>query len=253
MIEVHSLSKRYHQHLVVDDVSLSIAEGGLTVIIGPNGAGKSTLLSLMSRLLEPSEGRVSIDGLDVQATDNKKLAKTLAVLRQDNHLPVRLTVRDLVSFGRFPHSAGRLTQADHDVVDRAISYLNLSPLVDRYMDEISGGERQRAFIAMVLSQNTRYVFLDEPLNGLDMKQAAAMMGVIRRAADELGKTVVMVLHDINFASCYADQIIAMRKGQVALQGAPSDVVRADILSELYDTPVEIHTVGSSRICLYYHA
>ncbi|WP_268595839.1 ATP-binding cassette domain-containing protein, partial [Escherichia coli] len=141
--------------------------------------------------------------------------RRLAILRQDNHLPLRLTVRDLVAFGRYPHTGGRLTLDDKVHIDRAIAYLELEPLADRYLDEMSGGQRQRAFVAMVLCQDTRYVLLDEPLNSLDMKHAVAMMGTLRRAADELGKTVVLVLHDINFASAYADRIVAMKAGRVA--------------------------------------
>ena len=119
-------------------------------------------------------------------------------------------MRDLVAFGRYPHTGGRLTLDDKAHIDRAIAYLELEPLADRYLDEMSGGQRQRAFVAMVLCQDTRYLLLDEPLNSLDMKHAVAMMGTLRRAADELGKTVVLGLHDINFASAYADRIVARK-------------------------------------------
>ena len=174
----------------------------------------------------------------------------LAILRQDNHLPLRLTVRDLVAFGRYPHSGGRLTLADKEHVDRAIDYLELEPLADRYLDEMSGGQRQRAFVAMVLCQDTRYVLLDEPLNSLDMKHAVAMMGTLRRAADELGKTVVLVLHDINFASCYADRIVALKQGRVACQGTPEELVRTEVLSGLYTLPIAVHEIDGRRICVY---
>ena len=220
MIDIQSVSKRYGDSVVVDGVTLALPAGGVTAIIGPNGAGKSTLLSMISRLLPLSEGRVLVEGLDVARADSRELARRLAILRQDNHLPLRLTVRDLVAFGRYPHSGGRLTLADKEHVDRAIDYLELEPLADRYLDEMSGGQRQRAFVAMVLCQDTRYVLLDEPLNSLDMKHAVAMMGTLRRAADELGKTVVLVLHDINFASCYADRIVALKQGRVACQERP---------------------------------
>ena len=219
MIDIQNVSKRYGDSVVVDGVTLALPAGGVTAIIGPNGAGKSTLLSMISRLLPLSEGRVLVEGLDVARADSRELARRLAILRQDNHLPLRLTVRDLVAFGRYPHSGGRLTLQDKEHVDRAIDYLELEPLADRYLDEMSGGQRQRAFVAMVLCQDTRYVLLDEPLNSLDMKHAVAMMGTLRRAADELGKTVVLVLHDINFASCYADRIVALKQGRVACQGA----------------------------------
>ena len=250
MIDIQNVSKRYGDSVVVDGVTLALPAGGVTAIIGPNGAGKSTLLSMISRLLPLSEGRVLVEGLDVARADSRELARRLAILRQDNHLPLRLTVRDLVAFGRYPHSGGRLTLADKEHVDRAIDYLELEPLADRYLDEMSGGQRQRAFVAMVLCQDTRYVLLDEPLNSLDMKHAVAMMGTLRRAADELGKTVVLVLHDINFASCYADRIVALKQGRVACQGAPEELVRAEVLSGLYALPIAVHEIDGRRICVY---
>lgn len=148
-------------------------------------------------------------------------------------------------------AAAWLTLQDKEHVDRAIDYLELEPLADRYLDEMSGGQRQRAFVAMVLCQDTRYVLLDEPLNSLDMKHAVAMMGTLRRAADELGKTVVLVLHDINFASCYADRIVALKQGRVACQGAPAELVRAEVLSALYALPIAVHEIDGRRICVYY--
>ena len=251
MIDIQNVSKRYGDSVVVDGVTLALPAGGVTAIIGPNGAGKSTLLSMISRLLPLSEGRVLVECLDVARADSRELARRLAILRQDNHLPLRLTVRDLVAFGRYPHSGGRLTLQDKEHVDRAIDYLELEPLADRYLDEMSGGQRQRAFVAMVLCQDTRYVLLDEPLNSLDMKHAVAMMGTLRRAADELGKTVVLVLHDINFASCYADRIVALKQGRVACQGAPAELVRAEVLSALYALPIAVHEIDGRRICVYY--
>ena len=250
MIDIQNVSKRYGDSVVVDGVTLALPAGGVTAIIGPNGAGKSTLLSMISRLLPLSEGRVLVEGLDVARADSRELARRLAILRQDNHLPLRLTVRDLVAFGRYPHSGGRLTLADKEHVDRAIDYLELEPLADRYLDEMSGGQRQRAFVAMVLCQDTRYVLLDEPLNSLDMKHAVAMMGTLRRAADELGKTVVLVLHDINFASCYADRIVALKQGRVACQGTPEELVRTEVLSGLYTLPIAVHEIDGRRICVY---
>ncbi|EWM45419.1 ATP-binding cassette domain-containing protein [Bordetella holmesii] len=251
MIELRSLSKRYGQSVVVDDVNLVLLDAGITAIVGPNGAGKSTLLSMVSRLLPVSGGQVLIDGLDVARSDSRELARRLAILRQDNHLPLQLTVRDLAAFGRYPHTGGRLTIEDRKHIDRAISYLDLEPLAGRFLDEMSGGQRQRAFVAMVLCQDTRYVLLDESLNNLDMKHAVAMMRILRRAADELGKTVVIVLHDLNFASAYADHIVAMCQGNVAYQGNPEQIIRSEILSQLYALPIAVHELDGQRICVYY--
>jgi iron complex transport system ATP-binding protein len=163
---------------VVDGVTLSLPKGGITSIIGPNGAGKSTLLSMVSRLMSMDKGSVSVDGLDVTRTPSDVLARRLSILRQENHMTARLTVHDLVSFGRYPHSRGRLTAEDKVHIDQAISYLNLGDLSHRFLDELSGGQRQRAFVAMVLCQDTDYVLLDEPLNNLDMKHAMAMMKLL---------------------------------------------------------------------------
>ena len=253
MIETQGLSKKYQDTLVVDGVSLQISKGGLTAIIGPNSAGKSTLLSMISRLTPMSAGSVEIDGLDVTRTPSAVLAKRLAILRQHNESTLRLTVRDLVAFGRFPHSGGRLTAVDQEHIDHAIHYLDLEPYQQRHLDELSGGQRQRAYVAMVLCQDTDYVLLDEPLNNIDIHHAVSMMQLLRRAADEKGKTVIVVLHDINFASCYADHIIAMRRGQLAYQGTVEEVICNETLSDLYAIPMQVHHLNGQRICVYFRS
>ncbi|MFD1197942.1 ABC transporter ATP-binding protein [Brucella gallinifaecis] len=251
MIEITKISKTYNDSVVVDDVSLCLPAGGITSIIGPNGAGKSTLLSMISRLLPMDKGRVTVDGLDISTTPGDVLAKRLSILRQENAINSRLTVRDLVTFGRYPYSKGRPNSDDLKHVEQSIQYLGLETLSERFLDELSGGQRQRAFVAMVLCQDTDYVLLDEPLNNLDMKHAAAMMKLLRRAADDLGKTVVLVLHDINFASCYSDHIVAMVDGKVAYQGAPENLIHPDILSEIYDMEITVEIIDGKRIGVYY--
>ena len=250
MISIDNVSKRYGAAIVVDGVTLTLPRG-ITSIIGPNGAGKSTLLGMIARLLPMSAGTVTVGGLDVTATPTDALARRLAILRQDNHIAARLSVRDLVAFGRFPHSKGRLTAEDKAHVDRAIAYLGLEPLADRFVDEMSGGQRQRAFVAMVLAQDTEFVLLDEPLNNLDMKHAVGMMRLLRRAARELGKTIVLVLHDINFASVYSDHIVCMQDGRVAHQGTPDDVVTPQIMRDVYEIEVKVHRIGGQLISVYY--
>ncbi|WP_375598564.1 ABC transporter ATP-binding protein [Devosia sp. Naph2] len=251
MIRTQAVSRAYGDALVVDNVTLDIPAGGVTSIIGPNGAGKSTLLSMVSRLLDMSAGTVTVDGLDVTRTPSDVLARRLSILRQDNHVSARITVRDLVAFGRYPHSKGRLTAQDRHQIDRAIAYLDLGALADRFLDELSGGQRQRAFVAMVLAQDTDYVLLDEPLNNLDMKHAMGMMKLMRQAASELGKTVVLVLHDINFASWYSDYIVAMKHGKVAAQGAGPEMIRPEVLSEIYEMDIKVHEIGGQLISVYY--
>jgi iron complex transport system ATP-binding protein len=250
LIELTKVRKAYAETVVVRDVSLRLPAKGVISIIGPNGAGKSTLLSTISRLVPMTAGTVTIDGLDVTSTPSAVLAKRLSILRQENRLSSRLTVRDLVEFGRYPHSKGRLTAEDRTHVAKTIDFLDLGELAGRFLDELSGGQRQRAYVAMVLCQDTDYVLLDEPLNNLDLKHAVGMMKLLRQAADDLGKTVVLVLHDINFASCYADHIVAMRGGSLVHQGTPDDIMRSDVLRDIYDIDVEVRDVGGRKIAVY---
>nr|WP_225751191.1 ABC transporter ATP-binding protein [Pseudoclavibacter sp. Marseille-Q3772] len=253
MISLDSVAKRFGNQLVVNDVSLTIPPGGITSIVGANGAGKSTLLSLISRLEPMNAGVITVDGLDVSQTKSEVLAKRLAILRQENHVTIRLTVRDLVAFGRFPHTQGRLTDHDQEHIDQALAFLGLTELQDRFVDELSGGQRQRAFVAMVICQDTDYVLLDEPLNNLDMRHSVLMMQHLRRIASELGKTIVIVIHDINFASVYSDSIIAMRDGEVVTQGSPEEVMNSRTLAEIYDMYIPIHEIEGRRIGMYFWA
>jgi iron complex transport system ATP-binding protein len=251
MIEAKSVSKSYGDTLVVDDVTLDLPAGGVISIIGPNGAGKSSLLSIISRLLPMSSGTVTVDGMDVTRTPGDVLARRLSILRQDNQVMSRLTVRDLIAFGRYPYSKGRLNADDREHIERVTRYLELDGVAHRFLDELSGGQRQRAFIAMVLCQDTSYILLDEPLNNLDVKHAVAMMKLFRRTADEFGKTIILVLHDINFASCYSDRIIAMRDGRVACAGTPEEMITADVIREIYGIEADIHEIEGRRITVYY--
>lgn len=253
MITVHGVTKRYGQQTVVDNVTLTIPRGGVTALIGPNGAGKSTLLSIMSRLTHADEGHVELDGQDVHKTSSEQLARRLSILRQDNHLDARLTVEDLVAFGRYPYSKGRLGEDDRAHVEQALSYMELQPFRHRFLDQLSGGQRQRAFVAMVLCQDTDYVLLDEPLNNLDMRHSISMMQLLHRIANELGKTVVVVLHDINFASWYADSIVAMRDGRVIYHAGPDEVITPQSLLAVYDVDVHVETIQGKNVGVYYGA
>jgi len=251
VIEIRDVRKSYGDATVVQGVNLTLPRGGVTAIIGPNGAGKSTLLTMIGRLLPMSGGQILVDGMDVAHAASHALARRLSILRQDNHIAARLTVRDLVAFGRYPHSHGRLTREDGVHVARALEFLGLTHLADRFLDELSGGQRQRAHVAMVVCQDTDYILLDEPLNNLDMKHAVGMMQLMRRMADDLGKTIVVVLHDINFASCYADHIVAMRDGQVIREGAPAAIMTADAMRAIYDIDMRIEEIGGDRIGVFY--
>ncbi|MGD8107011.1 ABC transporter ATP-binding protein [Pantoea sp. FN0302] len=251
MIEVKEICKSYQNSKVLDRISETIPAGGITSIIGANGAGKSTLLSVISRLLTADGGSVWVNGLEVAKTPDEQMAKVLSVLRQENHFTSRLTVEDLVGFGRYPWSKGRLTAEDHQHIVTAMAFLDLLPLKDRYLDQLSGGQRQRACVAMVLCQDTDYVLLDEPLNNLDMKHSVAMMKQLRRAADELHKTIILVIHDINFAAAYSDHIIAMKQGEVLYRGTPQEIMQPEIIEAIFDTRVHIETLHGQPVAIYY--
>lgn len=251
MIEIINVMKRFGDKHGLHRISVNIAKGQITSFIGPNGAGKSTLLSIISRLLPMDEGEVLIDGMDVRSTDSDRLARKISNLKQSNHMTVRLTIRELVEFGRFPYSKGRLTAEDIRHVGDAIRYMELEQIQDMYLDQLSGGQRQRAFIAMVLAQDTDYILLDEPLNNLDMKHSVQIMKVLRRLADELGKTVVIVLHDINFASCYSDRIVAMKDGTIVNEGTADEMICSAMLKDIYDMDIPVQIVNGNKFCIYF--
>lgn len=251
MLGVEHVSKRYGTIPVLEDVTCSFARGQFISIIGPNGAGKSTLLSIVAQLLEEDQGHISLDGQALQSIPKRELAKRLSFLRQANQVMIRLTVRELVAFGRFPYSQGHLNEADEAAVDQAMEYLGLQDISHKFIDEISGGQRQLAFIAMTLAQDTDYILLDEPLNNLDMKHSVQIMKALRDMVDRLGKTVIVVIHDINFASYYSDEIVALKGGRLVAQGPKRQIIQEELLSELYAMPIRVRTDGDRLLCDYF--
>ncbi|MGM9987861.1 MAG: ABC transporter ATP-binding protein [Bacillaceae bacterium] len=251
MIDVKNVSKRYGKKKVINDVSVQIKKGKITSFIGPNGAGKSTLLSMISRILSQDEGDIFIEGGDIKKSKSNELAKKVAILKQSNNLNIRLTVRELVSFGRFPYSQGNLTKEDKEFVTKAIDYMGLGDIQHSYLDQLSGGQRQRAFIAMVLAQDTEYILLDEPLNNLDMRHSVQIMKVLRQMVDELGKTIILVIHDINFASCYSDYIVALKDGKIVKEGNTHEVINQPTLKDIYDMDIKIECINDCNICVYF--
>lgn len=250
-IEAQSVCSSYGDTQVLHDVTACFAQGGVTSLIGPNGAGKSTLLGVMSRLQHSDSGRVLVDGVDVSKNGGRELACRLAVLRQENSMAIRLTVRELVGFGRFPHNGGRPSPDDIEHVEYALSAMELEEFADRYLDELSGGQRQRAHIAMVLAQDTDYVLLDEPLNNLDLRHATSIMRLLRRTAAERGKTIVLVIHDINIAAAYSDRIIAMKDGRIIADGTPADIMCTEVLRDVYDMDMQVTQVAGRYVALYF--
>jgi len=251
MIEIKNVTKKYGSKAVVNNITLKLPRGKVISMIGPNGAGKSTLLGLVSRTLKSDGGSVFINDLELSRWDNNDLAKQMAVMKQSEHISVRITVYDLVCFGRFPYSKGRLTQVDKEKIEEAIAYMDLEEIRDRYIDELSGGQRQRAYIASIYAQDTEYILLDEPLNNLDIKYASQMLKLLRKLADDLNKTVIIVIHDINFASAYSDHIVLIKDGVIAMNGTVEEVMQEEVLESIYGMPFEVIELNGKRLCSYF--
>lgn len=250
-IEIKHVNKSYGSKKVVDSVSLVIPKGKITSFIGPNGAGKSTVLAIISRLLNADSGDVLLNGKLLNEQKSADIAKQLSILKQSNHINLRLTVEELVAFGRFPYSKGNLKKNDRTFIDNAIGYMDLEEFRHQYIDELSGGQRQRAYIAMTLAQDTDYILLDEPLNNLDMKHSVQIMQVLRKLVTELNKTVVIVIHDINFASCYSDYIVAMKNGKLIKQGSIAEIMQTSVLEEIYGMEIPIQEINGNKIAVYF--
>jgi len=250
MIEINNVKKSYADEVEIGPLNISIPKAGLTSLIGPNGAGKSTTLLMIGRLLDLDEGQITVADMDVSKSKSSDLAKIVTLLRQENHFVTRLTVRQLAGFGRFPYSKGRLTDEDEAIISKYIDFLDLTALENRYLDELSGGQRQRAYVAMVLCQETEYVLLDEPLNNLDVARSVQMMEHLRHAAYEFGRTILTVMHDINFAAKYSDRICAMKNGQIAAFGTVAEVMDPEILTDIFETKIEIIQGPYGPIAIY---
>ncbi|MBD1425174.1 iron ABC transporter ATP-binding protein [Sphingobacterium arenae] len=246
------LVKEYGKKRVIDKLDGSVVNNRITSLIGPNGAGKSTLLSILSRLLKQDGGEVSFMDKSLHVYKSNELAQKLSILKQSNQTDVKLTVKDLVAFGRFPYSKGRMTETDWQKVQEAIAFSDLEDLTDAYIDELSGGQRQRAFISMIIAQDTEYILLDEPLNNLDMKHSVHVMKTLRRLVDELGKTVVIVIHEINFAAQYSDYIIAMKDGKIRYNDEVNHIIRPEILREIFGIEFDIIEKNNKKICNYFN-
>lgn len=251
MIEIQNIRHRIDGADILHPLSLSLPDRQLIALIGPNGAGKSTLLSLMARLQPLQEGDIVIDGKSVRATPTRELAQHIAIFQQHVHLMSRLRVRELLMMARFPYHRGWPKASDHAVCQRMIEAFNLQDLAERFLDTLSGGQRQRALAAMVFAQDTPTILLDEPLNNLDMRHARELMGILRRAVDEHGKRIVLVLHDVNYAARYADYVVALADGHIRCHGPASAVLTAEHLSGLYQTPVSTLEHEHQRLCVYY--
>ena len=251
-INVQGITVQYGSFMVYSNLNVTINKSdGLLSIIGPNGSGKSTLLSCIAGLKKVDKGIITVENKDINNYKPHELAKVLAFLKQFNSFNINITVKDLLALGRYPYSKDDLTKEDYEVIDYYMDCINIRHYRDEYISELSGGQRQRVLIAMMLIQQTPWILLDEPLNNLDMKHSVQIMKMLRRITDELGKTVVIVIHDINFASCYSDEIIALQDGEIAVTGTVNEIMQAATLSKLYDMDFNVQEINDKKICVYY--
>lgn len=250
-MRLKKLKKCYDGKEIVKGVDLEIPQGKVLSMIGPNGAGKSTVMKMISRLIEHDDGLIEFDDRPLHRWKSKELSKRLAIITQSNNIQMKLAVRELVSFGRFPYSGSHLNSEDEKIITQAIEYMELTPLENHFIDELSGGQRQRAFIAMVIAQDTDYILLDEPTNNLDIYHSTNLMKMVRRLCDELGKTVILVLHEINYAAFYSDYICAFVDGKVASFGTVEEVMTRENLKNIYNVDFEIIEVEGKPLSIYY--
>lgn len=234
---------------ILFDVSDEIKSRAVTSIIGPNGSGKSTLLRVLARLVRPSAGRVLWAGQDAWRLAPKSYAQQVAFLSQNPIAPEGIRVRALVERGRTPYLGPfrPLSEADRHAVNQAMHSTGLSDLAERRVDRLSGGQRQRVWIALALAQQTPALLLDEPTSFLDLPHQAEVMRLVRALNRDTGQTIVMVLHDINLAAAYSDTIIALRGGRIVRSGAPEEVITAQVLEEVFDASLSVHTRDGTRV------
>ncbi|MFB8001122.1 ABC transporter ATP-binding protein [Nocardia sp. NPDC056000] len=240
-LAAENITLGYGDRVIVDGLSLDIAPGVITTVIGPNGCGKSTLLRSLGRLLKPRDGRIVLDGKAISSMKTRDIARMVGMLPQTPVAPEGLTVADLVARGRHPHQSWlRQWSADDETeVATALAQTGIADLADRTLDELSGGQRQRAWISMALAQGTDILLLDEPTTYLDLAHSLEVLDLVDRLHADFGRTVVMVLHDLNLAIRYSDELIVMCAGRIVAQGRPADIVNSELLLEVFGLHAEV--------------
>ncbi|KAF1054588.1 MAG: Iron(3+)-hydroxamate import ATP-binding protein FhuC [Stenotrophomonas maltophilia] len=241
MFELDAVTYALPDRTLLQPLSLRIEDGRMVGLIGHNGSGKSTLLKLLARQLQPSSGQLRLDGKPLDDWKDREFARQVAYLPQQLPAADSLTVRELVSFGRYPwHGAlGRFSAEDRAEVDRALALTHTEAFAERMVDQLSGGERQRVWLAMLLAQNTRYLLLDEPTSALDIAHQVEVLALVHDLCQRLDLGVVVVLHDINMAARYCDQLIALHGGRLLVEGSPAELMRSDTLEAIYGVPMTV--------------
>ena len=255
VLNVDQIATGYSNKLIINDLSVSIPENKITTIIGPNGCGKSTLLKAISRVLKTKSGAVYLDGRAIHELETREVAKRMAILPQTASAPEGLTVFELVSYGRFPHQKGfgSLKKEDYKYIYWALDVTGLNEFKDRPIEALSGGQRQRVWIAMALAQGTEILILDEPTTYLDLAHQLDILLLLQRLKEEEGRTIVMVLHDLNHASRFSDYMIAMKDGTLMIEGTPEEVMTCPNLENVFniDASMAICPFSNNPICLSY--
>ncbi len=255
VININSIQVGYEKTIIIEELSLEIQKGKITTIIGENGCGKSTLLKAIGRVLKIRSGEIEVEGKNVHETNTKEIAKVLGMLPQSPRAPSGLSVEEIVEYGRYPHKQKRngLTAKDHEIVHWALEKTDLVEFKDRNINSLSGGQRQRVWIAMVLAQQTDIILLDEPTTYLDMAYQLEVLQLVQSLNQEKGITVVMVLHDINQASRFSDDLVMLKKGAVVTQGSPKEVMNNENLRKVFNIDAQMMNLPDTDIpvCISY--
>lgn len=253
-IILQGVEVKYGSYTALIDINTTIKkDDGLISIMGPNGCGKTTLLSCIAGLKKITKGYITIQGKNITDYKPKELSKIISFMKQSNQFTIRISVLDLLKFGRYPYSKDNLTKEDLEIIDHYMDYLHIREYRDRYINELSGGQRQRVLIAMMLIQQTPWMLLDEPLNNLDIYYAKMIMKILRDIVDKEHKTILLVNHDLNFAANYSDNIMIIgHMGRISYKDKTENIMKKDILEEIYETDIDILTNNkSSLLCDYY--